>query len=77
MLGTITTITHKNTAVFSNIDPGGGGISTRKVKGGNLPNIFDDDCVRIDNYVLTLVNRVAFNILLRFVALIMYFTICI
>ena len=28
----------------SNNDPGGGGTSTRKVKSGNLPNIFDDDC---------------------------------
>ena len=44
MLGHVTTITHKNNLVLSNIDPGAGGTSTRKVKIGNLPNIFDDDC---------------------------------
>ena len=44
MLGHVTTITHKNNLVLSNIDPGAGGTSTKKVKIGNLPNIFDDDC---------------------------------
>ena len=46
MLGHVTTITHKNDLVLSNIDPGGGGggTSTRNVKSGNLSNIFDDDC---------------------------------
>ena len=44
MLGHVTTIMHKNNLVFSNIDPGAGGTSTKKVKIGNLPNIFDDDC---------------------------------
>ena len=44
MLGHVTTITHKNILVLSNIDPGAGGTSTKKVKIGNLPNIFDDDC---------------------------------
>ena len=44
MLGHVTTITHKNNLVLSNIDPGAGGTSAKKVKIGNLPNIFDDDC---------------------------------
>ena len=44
MLGHVTTITHKNNLVLSNIDPGAGETSTRKVKMCNLPNIFDDDC---------------------------------
>ena len=44
MLGHATTITHKNNLVLSDIDPGGGVTSTRKVKIGNLPNVFDDDC---------------------------------
>ena len=44
MLGHVTTITQKNNFVLSNIDPGAGGTSTKKVKIGNFPNIFDDDC---------------------------------
>ena len=72
MLGHVTTIMHKNNVVLSNIDPGGGGTSRRKIKSGNLPNIFDDDCVGIDNCLLTFVKRVAFNISLRFVALEIY-----
>ena len=44
MLGHVTTITHKNNLVLSNIDPGAGGTSTKKLKIGNFPNIFDDDC---------------------------------
>ena len=44
MLRHVTTTTHKNNLVLSNIDPGAGGTSTKKVKIGNLPNIFDDDC---------------------------------
>ena len=47
MLGHVTTITQKNNFVLSNIDPGAGGTSTKKVKIGNLPNIFDDDCSSI------------------------------
>ena len=42
------------------------------VKIGNLPNIFDDDCVRIENCLLTLVKHVAFNISLRFLTLEIY-----
>ena len=34
----------KTILVLSNIDPGAGGTSTKKVKIGNIPNIFDDDC---------------------------------
>ena len=52
MLGHVTTITHKNDLVLSHIDPGEGrgeGQVPKKVKSGNLPNIFDDDCVRMDN----------------------------
>ena len=71
-LGHVTTITHKNNLVLSNIDPGAGGTSTKKVKIGNLPNIFYDDCVRIDNCLLTLVKHVAFNISLRFLTLEIY-----
>ena len=44
MLGHVTTIMHKNNLVLSNSDPGAGRTSTKKVKIGNLPNIFDDDC---------------------------------
>ena len=72
MLGHVTTITHKNNLVLSNIDPGAGETSPKKVKIGNLPNIFDDDCVRIDNCLLTLVKLVAFNISLRFLTLEIY-----
>ena len=74
MLRHVTTITHKNNLGLSNIDPRGrgGGTSTRKVTIGNLPNIFDDDCVRIDNRLLTLVKHVAFNISLRFLTLEIY-----
>ena len=74
MLGHVTTITHQDNLVLSNIDPGGGGggTSTRKVKIGNLPNIFDDDSVRIDNSLLMLVKHVAFNISLRFLTLEIY-----
>ena len=50
MLGHVTTITHQKNSVV-NINPGrggggggGGGTSTRKVKSGNLRNIFADDC---------------------------------
>ena len=71
-VGQVTTITHKNNLVLSNIDPGAGETSTRKVKIGNFPNIFDDDCVRIDNCVLTLVKHLAFNISLRFLTLEIY-----
>ena len=70
-VGQATTITHKNNLVLSNIDPRDK-TSTRKVKIGNLPNIFDDDCVRIDNCLLTLVKHVAFNISLRFLTLEIY-----
>jgi len=59
MLGHVTTITHKNNLVLSNIDPGGG-TSTRKVKIGNLPNIFYDDC-SFKLRILTHVNSVGQN----------------
>ena len=54
MLGHVTTITHENNLALSNIDPGAGGTSTKKVKIGNLPNIFDDDC-RLKNFHLNLI----------------------
>ena len=54
MLGHVTTITHENNLALSNNDPGAGGTSTKKIKIGNLPNIFDDDC-RLKNFNLNLI----------------------
>ena len=54
MLGHVKTITHENNLALSNIDPGAGRTSTKKVKIGNFPNVFDDDC-RLKNFHLNLI----------------------